>query len=63
MLKIAILTALLSLMATAVFAQGPTKVEGKPKTMTGGLEYWDIKEGTGAVAKAAKTSRCTIPDG
>jgi FKBP-type peptidyl-prolyl cis-trans isomerase len=55
MLKIALLTGLCSLFAMAAFAQGPTKVEGKPKTMTGGLEYWDIKEGTGAVAKAGQT--------
>ncbi len=29
----------------------PTKVTGKPKTMLGGLEYWDIQEGTGPAAK------------
>ncbi|HTZ97344.1 MAG TPA: FKBP-type peptidyl-prolyl cis-trans isomerase [Terriglobales bacterium] len=29
----------------------PTKVTGKAKTMLGGLEYWDIKEGTGPAAK------------
>jgi FKBP-type peptidyl-prolyl cis-trans isomerase len=30
-------------------------VTGKPKTMLGGLEYWDIKEGTGATAKNGQT--------
>ncbi|MGI9103132.1 MAG: FKBP-type peptidyl-prolyl cis-trans isomerase [Terriglobales bacterium] len=38
-----------------VFAQSnsaPTKVEGKGVTTADGLKYWDIKEGTGAAAKA-----------
>lgn len=51
MLKIAFLTAFLSLFAMASLAQGPTKVEGKGKSMSGGLQYWDIKAGTGAEAK------------
>jgi FKBP-type peptidyl-prolyl cis-trans isomerase len=55
MVKIALVTAMCSLFAMAAFAQGPTKVEGKPKTMLGGLEYWDIKEGTGAMAKSGQT--------
>ncbi len=41
------------LFATA-FAQSsgvPTKVEGKGHSTPDGLQYWDIKEGTGAVAK------------
>jgi FKBP-type peptidyl-prolyl cis-trans isomerase FkpA len=49
---------MLSLIAIFAFAQadsGPTKVEGKPKTKPGGLEYWDIKPGTGAEATAGKT--------
>lgn len=54
MLKIALLTALLSLVATAAMAQGPTKVEGKGKTIAGGLQYWDIKEGTGTEAKTGQ---------
>src|SRR3989304_10314577 len=33
----------------------PTKVEGKSKKMTGGLEYWDITEGTGEEAKRGMT--------
>lgn len=32
----------------------PTKVTGKPKTMLGGLEYWDITVGTGTTATLGK---------
>jgi len=32
----------------------PTKVDGKPKTTASGLQYWDIKVGTGATAAAGK---------
>lgn len=32
----------------------PTKVTGKPKTTLSGLEYWDIKVGTGAEATPGK---------
>lgn len=32
----------------------PTKVTGKAKTTTSGLEYWDIKVGTGAEAVPGK---------
>jgi FKBP-type peptidyl-prolyl cis-trans isomerase len=38
--------------APAQNSGGPTKVTGKPTKTPDGLEYWDIKEGTGAVAKA-----------
>lgn len=31
---------------------GPTKVTGKPTRSPSGLEYWDIKEGTGPAAKS-----------
>ena len=31
---------------------GPTKVTGKPTTTASGLQYWDIKAGTGATAAA-----------
>ncbi|HTR26041.1 MAG TPA: FKBP-type peptidyl-prolyl cis-trans isomerase [Terriglobales bacterium] len=31
---------------------GPTKVTGAPTKTPSGLEYWDIKVGTGAVAQA-----------
>jgi FKBP-type peptidyl-prolyl cis-trans isomerase len=47
------------LAAVAVHAQGdnsnPTKVEGKGKSTSSGLQYWDLKEGTGATATAGKT--------
>lgn len=56
------LVLLLVLTACFTFAQGgnpdnsaPPKVTGKPKTMLGGLEYWDLKEGTGATAKNGQT--------
>ena len=56
-LAIAVLSIAFVLMASAPAQDsgGPTKVTGKPKAMLGGLEYWDIKEGTGAVAKAGDT--------
>ena len=33
---------------------GPTKVSGKPVTTASGLQYWDIKIGTGALAGTSK---------
>ena len=36
----------------AASASGPTKVTGEPTKTASGLEYWDIKVGTGAVAQA-----------
>src|ERR1700680_3441510 len=33
---------------------GPTKVTGAPTKTASGLEYWDIKIGTGAVAQSGK---------
>jgi peptidylprolyl isomerase len=33
---------------------GPTKIFGKPVTTASGLQYWDLKVGTGAVAGASK---------
>jgi len=33
---------------------GPTKVAGKPVTTSSGLEYWEIKKGTGALAQQGK---------
>ncbi len=57
----AVLAAIL-LMATLVVAQtkpatagGPTKVTGAGHTTADGLQYWDIKEGTGAVAQKGDT--------
>src|ERR1700740_1111062 len=35
-------------------AGGPTKVTGEPIKTASGLEYWDIKVGTGAVAQTGK---------
>jgi len=32
-------------------SSGPTKVTGEPTKTASGLEYWDIKGGTGAVAQ------------
>jgi FKBP-type peptidyl-prolyl cis-trans isomerase FkpA len=56
MLKLAIaaLSVAFVLMASAPAQNsgGPTKVTGKPTKSPDGLEYWDIKEGTGAVAKS-----------
>lgn len=55
---------LLALCAAAVvaalaFAQGPpaapTKVEGKGVTTISGLQYWDIKQGTGKTATRGMT--------
>jgi len=53
--RIAVCTCVLSLGAVLAFPQtpaGPTKVQGPAKTKPGGLQYWDIKAGTGAEAKA-----------
>jgi FKBP-type peptidyl-prolyl cis-trans isomerase len=33
---------------------GPTKVTGKPTTTPDGLQYWDIKVGTGATAASGQ---------
>ncbi len=35
-------------------ASGPTKVTGAPIKTASGLEYWDIKVGTGAVAQTGQ---------
>jgi len=52
-----LLSALFTVLAAlAVFAQtgGPTKVNGKPKTTSSGVQYWDITPGTGATAVSGK---------
>lgn len=36
-------------------AGGPTKVTGEPTKTPSGLEYWDIKQGTGATAEKGQT--------
>jgi FKBP-type peptidyl-prolyl cis-trans isomerase len=64
MLKVACLTAIVTFVVTAVFAQGgsakpntsaPTKVTGAATKTPDGLEYWDIKVGTGPAATAGHT--------
>jgi FKBP-type peptidyl-prolyl cis-trans isomerase len=64
MLKSACLFAIVTFVATAVFAQGgsakpntsaPTKVTGDGTKMADGLQFWDIKVGTGPVAAAGQT--------
>lgn len=67
MTKILIATAILSLIALSIAqsttakkpapkpaASGPTKVTGEPVKTPSGLEYWDIKVGTGAEAKSGQ---------
>lgn len=67
-MKSRLLIALLAFAATAVMAQSgttkktappsnsaPTKVTGAPTKTADGLEYWDIKAGTGATATAGQT--------
>jgi FKBP-type peptidyl-prolyl cis-trans isomerase len=54
MLKLAIATLSLVVLLASAPAQnpgGPTKVAGKPTKLPDGLEYWDLKEGTGPAAK------------
>lgn len=47
------------LAAASLMAQtdnsSPTKVEGKGKSTSSGLTYWDLKVGTGATATSGKT--------
>src|ERR1700722_10214406 len=40
--------------ATKAAPSGPTKVTGEPTKTASGLEYWDIKISTGAVAAAGQ---------
>lgn len=47
---VAILISLCTLIAAQTTTAGPTKVTGEPTKTASGLEYWDIKVGTGAVA-------------
>jgi FKBP-type peptidyl-prolyl cis-trans isomerase len=60
MLKFTLLMAILTLTAAAALAQGsskkpdtsaPTKVTGEGTKLPDGLQYWDIKVGTGVAAK------------
>ena len=44
--------------ATAAHAaSGPSKVTGDPTKTADGLEYWDIKVGTGATAETGQTAK------
>ncbi|HEY7096334.1 MAG TPA: FKBP-type peptidyl-prolyl cis-trans isomerase [Terriglobales bacterium] len=65
MQKTMFLIAMLALMSIAMVAQkkdtagsssGPTKVTGDGTKLPDGLQYWDIKEGTGKVAEKGKTA-------
>ncbi len=42
--------------ATHPAATGPSKVTGDPVKTADGLEYWDIKVGTGVVAQTGQTA-------
>jgi FKBP-type peptidyl-prolyl cis-trans isomerase len=64
MLKTACLIAIVTFVATTLFAQGgskkpdtsaPTKVTGDGTKTADGLQYWDIKVGTGPAATAGQT--------
>jgi|SRR5471030_764895 FKBP-type peptidyl-prolyl cis-trans isomerase len=59
-MKNVILISVLTFVVSALFAQSggtsaPTKVTGKGTTTTSGLEYWDIKVGTGPTAEKGQT--------
>jgi FKBP-type peptidyl-prolyl cis-trans isomerase len=66
MLKSACLIAIVTFVAAALFAQGsskkidnsaPSKVTGDGTKTADGLQYWDIKVGTGPTAKAGQTAK------
>jgi FKBP-type peptidyl-prolyl cis-trans isomerase len=66
MLKSACLIAIVTFVATALFAQGgskkpdnssPTKVTGDGTKTADGLQYWDIKVGTGPTATAGQSAK------
>jgi len=59
-MKNMILISVFTFMVSALFAQGggtnaPTKVTGKETTTGSGLQYWDIKVGTGPMAEKGQT--------
>jgi len=64
MLKTACLIAIVTFVAIAVFAQSakkpnnnsPTKVTGDGTKTADGLQYWDLKVGTGATATAGQSA-------
>jgi len=47
--------AVASLAAGQTDNSSPTKVEGKPKSTASGVQYWDLKAGTGVTATNGKT--------
>jgi FKBP-type peptidyl-prolyl cis-trans isomerase len=49
-----ILLSSLALLLAQTQNNGPSKVTGKPITTADGLQYWDIKTGTGATATSGK---------
>jgi FKBP-type peptidyl-prolyl cis-trans isomerase len=49
-----ILLSALTLSLAQTKTAGPTKVTGKPITTSDGLQYWDIKVGTGATAASGQ---------
>ena len=49
-----ILILLLLVFALSCSRSGPTKVAGSGTTTASGLQYWDIKTGTGATAEPGK---------
>jgi FKBP-type peptidyl-prolyl cis-trans isomerase len=53
-LSIALLAQTKKPASSAKKADGPTPVTGKPTTTPSGLEYWDIKKGTGKLAEKGK---------
>jgi FKBP-type peptidyl-prolyl cis-trans isomerase len=63
MFRKSLFASMLVLASAMLFAQGggktdttaPTKVTGDPKKTASGVNYWDIKVGTGAVAEKGKT--------
>jgi FKBP-type peptidyl-prolyl cis-trans isomerase len=62
MMKYALLLIVLAVVAVMAFAQtkdgadgGPTKVTGDGTKLPDGLQYWDIKTGTGATAEKGKS--------
>ena len=48
------LAGLIGAQTAATNTSGPTKVTGAPIKTASGLEYWDIKVGTGAVAQTGQ---------
>ncbi len=54
-MKLLFAAVLLASVALAQSPANPPAIKGEPKTSATGLEYWDIKEGTGAEATCGKT--------